>query len=129
VVERGPNGRAVVCTDSIFEALPEDRETNVLCTAGHTGRSVVGYIVGSRPYGFICSDGGMGKNQSGISALPLVGREGIPGASVSAATARMGDGRSTYFDGLISAANDLALAAGVRIGQPAREAAHALLYR
>ena len=127
VVHRGPQGRSVVCTDSIAFALPEDRERNVLCTAGHTGRSVVDYFRGFRPWAFICSDGGIGKNNSGISALREVDADGIAGASVSALTARMGDGQSTYFDGVISACNETAAAKGVRVGQTAREAALLLL--
>ncbi|MDP9995290.1 uncharacterized protein YunC (DUF1805 family) [Variovorax boronicumulans] len=121
------SGRSIVCTDSIAFSLPEDRERNVLCTAGHTGRSVVDYFRGFRPWAFICSDGGIGKNNAGISALADVVPDGIPGASVSALTARMGDGQSTYFDGVISAMNSLAEAKGVRVGQTAREAAMHLL--
>jgi hypothetical protein len=117
----------VVCTDSIAFALPEDRDRNVLCTAGHTGRSVVDYFRRFRPWGFICSDGGIGKNRSGISALDEVDADGIAGASVDAMSARMGDGQSTYFDGVISAMNRTAHAKGVRVGQPAREAAALLL--
>lgn len=129
VVEEGPFGHNVVATNSIADALPEDKDTNVLCTAGHTGRSVVDYILGFRPYGFICSDGGPAKNDSGLSALPLANDAGIPGASVSADTARMGDGQSTYFDGVISAVNELAAEAGVRVGQTAQQAAHLLVDR
>ncbi|MBU9477677.1 hypothetical protein [Burkholderia multivorans] len=127
VVETAPNGRSIVCTDSIAWALPEDRERNVLCTAGHTGRSVVEYFRAFRPWAFICSDGGVGKNNSGISALEAVEPDGIPGASVDARTARMGDGQSTYFDGIISAVNRLAAEKGVKVGQPATEAARLLL--
>ncbi len=121
--------RAVVCTNSIADALPEDRDTNVLCTAGHTGRSVIDYIIGSRPWGFICSDGAMGKNESGLAALEPAAAAGIPGAAVSAATARMGDGHSTYFDGIVTACNRLAAAAGVHVGQTAMEAARLLAIR
>lgn len=128
VVFRG-EGHDIVCTNSIADALPEDRDRNVLCTAGHTGRSVIDYIVGFRPWGFICSDGAMGKNESGIAALAPANDAGIPGAAVSAATARMGDGHSTYLDGVISACNALAFAAGVRVGQTAREAAQLLVSR
>lgn len=127
VVHEGPHGRNIVCTDSIAFALPEDRERNVLCTAGHTGRSVVDYFRQFRPWAFICSDGGTGKNDSGISALADVDADGIAGASVDALTARMGDGQSTYFDGVISACNRTAAAKGVRVGQSAREAALLLL--
>jgi hypothetical protein len=127
VVHTAASGRSIVCTDSIAYALAEDRERNVLCTAGHTGRSVVGYFRDYRPWAFICSDGGIGKNGSGLSALEAVEDDGIPGASVSALTARMGDGQSTYFDGVISAANALARRKGVRAGMPARDAALLLL--
>jgi hypothetical protein len=127
VIHTNHAGRSIVCTDSIAFALPEDRERNVLCTAGHTGRSVVDYFRGFRPWAFICSDGGIGKNQSGISALKDVEADGIAGASVDALTARMGDGQSTYFDGIISAVNAIAIAKGVHLGQTAREAAAALL--
>jgi len=107
-------GRSIVCTDSIAFWRPEDTGRNVLCTAGHTGRSVVNYIVGSGVWGFICSDGGIGKNDSGITALPVANEAGIAGASVSALSARMGDGHSTYYDGVISACNELARSKGVQ---------------
>jgi hypothetical protein len=119
-------GRSVVCTDSIAFARPEDRGSNVLCTAGHTGRSVIDYIRDAAPWGFICSDGGIGKNASGITALEPSDEAGLPGASVDAQTARMGDGHSTYLDGIISAVNALAGAKGVRVGMPATEAARLL---
>lgn len=127
LIHTAANGRSIVCTDSIAYALPEDRERNVLCTAGHTGRSVIGYFRDYRPWAFICSDGGIGKNNSGLSALEAVEPDGIPGASVSALTARMGDGQSTYFDGVISAANKHARDKGVQVGQSAKEAALLLL--
>jgi hypothetical protein len=127
VVHEGPGGRVVVATNSIADALPEDKGRNVLCTAGHTGRSVIDYITGFAPYGFICSDGAVGKNNSGLAALEPAGAAGIPGAAVSADTARMGDGHSTYFDGVISAVNELAEDAGVRVGMSAIEAARLLV--
>ena len=127
VIATNAHGRSIVCTDSIAFAREEDRGRNVLCTAGHTGRSVVGYITHAAPWGFICSDGGIGKNNSGITALEPAADAGIAGASVDALTARMGDGHSTYFDGVISAVNRLAAAKGVTVGMPATEAARLLL--
>lgn len=129
VMYEGPDGRSVISINSIIDALPEDTDRNVLCTAGHTGRSVIDYICDHRPYGFICSDGGFGRNDSGIAALEPTAAAGIPGASVSVQTARMGDGVSTYEDGKISAANRLALELGVTIGMSAREAARILVER
>lgn len=128
VVATGPGGRAVVCTDSIAFGLPEDAGRNVLCTAGHTGRSAVPYLLRVRPLGFVCSDGGRGRDDSGIAGLALVEPEGLAGATVDARTARMGDGLSTWTDGVISAANAGARATGVREGMPARQAAALLLH-
>ena len=126
VIEEGSGGQ-VVCTDSIAFGLPEDRDANVLCTAGHTGKSSVYYLRKFRPRGFICSDGGKGKNDAGVAGLAIVAEDGLAGATVDALTARMGDGLSTYHDGIISAANAPAEARGVRVGQPAAEAARLLL--
>lgn len=125
VLHEGPDGRQIVATDSIAFAIPEDRR-NVLLTAGHTGRSALPYLLQARPHGFICSDGGRGRDDSGIAALALVEAEGLCGATVDARTAAMGDGLATW-GGTISAANRLALAAGVRPGMPAREAALLML--
>lgn len=127
VVETAPDGRQVICTDSIAFGTDADRDRNVLVTAGHTGRSAVPYLRHTRPRGFICSDGGRGRDDSGIAGLRIVGAEGIAGATVDARTARMGDGLSTYTDGVISAVNDPARARGVQIGQPAKLAASLLL--
>ena len=126
VVLEGADGN-VVCTDSIAFGLPEDAGTNVLCTAGHTGVSAAYYLRRFRPRGFICSDGGKGKDDAGIAALELVEADGLAGATVDARTARMGDGSSTYHDGVISACNRLAARVGVHVGQPASEAAACLL--
>ena len=127
VVLEGPDGRAVVCTDSIAFGTDDDRDRNVLCTAGHTGRSAVPYLRRVRPWGFICSDGGRGRNDSGIAGLEIVAADGLAGATVDARTARMGDGRSTYEDGVISAVNGPGQARGVEIGVRARDAAERLL--
>lgn len=123
-----PDGRQVVVTDSIVFGTGADRR-NVLVTAGHTGRSGARHIIKVRPFGFVCSDGGRGRNDSGMAGLDITNADGIAGATVDASCARMGDGMSTYEDGVISAANALALACGVRIGMPARAAALLLVNR
>ena len=127
IMHTGLSGRNVVCTDSIAFGLPEDRGHNVLCTAGHTGRSAVPYLREVAPWGFICSDGGRGKADSGLAGLGLVEADGLAGATVDARSAKMGDGHSTFHDGVISACNVHARRRGVEIGQAARDAALALL--
>jgi uncharacterized protein YunC (DUF1805 family) len=128
VVGQGPQGRLIVCSDSIAFGLPEDAN-NVLITAGHTGRSAVPYLLKVRPFGFICSDGGRGQDDSGMAGLFEVNASGLAGATVDARTAKMGDGLSSYYDGTISAANELAMAAGVEVGMTAKDAAIALASR
>jgi hypothetical protein len=128
VMETAADGRQVVCTDSIAFALPEDVR-NVLVTAGHTGRSAVPYLLKARPFGFICSDGGKGRDDAGIAGLAMVESEGLAGATVDARLARMGDGLSSYHEGIISACNALARAAGVQVGMAAAQAASLLLAR
>lgn len=123
------SGRLIVCTDSIAFGLPEDRDANVLVTAGHTGRSAVPYLSSVHPHGFICSDGGRGRDDSGMAGIYLVEPLGLAGATVDATRARMGDGLSTYHDGIISARNRWAAAAGVEEGMPAVEAARLLVER
>ena len=128
VMHETASGRQIVVTDSIVFGTEADRR-NVLVTAGHTGRSGARHIINVRPFGFICSDGGRGRNDSGMAGLEITAAEGIAGATVDAHLARMGDGMSTYEDGIISAANSLAEACGVRVGMPAREAALLLVNR
>lgn len=124
---RHASGRAVVCLDSIAFGEPGMDSSNVLVTAGHTGRSAVPYLLKVRPYAFICSDGGVGRERSGVAGLAEAGKSGIPGATVDARHARMGDGLSTYHDGVISAVNDLAARCGVQVGMPAWQAAQRLM--
>lgn len=122
-----PSGRIVVCTDSIAFGLPEDRGVTVLVTAGHTGRSAVPYLEQVLPHAFICSDGGMGRDRSGVAALPVLEARGVPGAAVDARTARMGDALSSWSTGVISATNALARQAGVTEGMSCRDAAALLV--
>ena len=128
VMYTAPSGRQVVCTDSIAFGLPEDRD-NVLVTAGHTGRSAVHYLVEFSPFGFICSDGAKGRDDAGVAALALVEEHGLAGATVDARTSPMGSGLASYRQGVISACNRLAAAAGVEVGQPAAVAARHLVDR
>lgn len=128
VVYSSPQGPQVICVDSIAFCTPADAAAgNVLLGAGHSGLPAAWYLRKLRLPGFIASDGGGGKNGAGYASLGAVEDEGIPAAAVSAASARMGDGLSTYDDGVISQANAPARERGVEIGAPARDAARALL--
>ncbi len=127
IVEEHPSGRCVVVTDSIVFAQDDDRDRNVLVTAGHTGRSGASFLMEVAPWGFICSDGGRSKNDSGISGLATADAAGLAGASADAHTAPIGDAFAAYREGLIGAVNERGRRRGVREGMPVAEAAHLLL--
>ncbi|MBG00825.1 MAG: hypothetical protein CL470_00990 [Acidimicrobiaceae bacterium] len=127
VMETSPDNRHVIATDSIAFGTDEDTGKNVLVTAGHTGRSAVPYLLRCRPWGFICSDGGKGMDDSGMAGLFIVEEEGLAGATIDARYARMGSGLSHYHDGVISAMNSHATSKGVTIGMSAKEASSLLL--
>lgn len=127
VVETHESGRRVVVTDSIVWAYPEDEHTSVLVTAGHTGRSGAKFLLEAKPWGFICHDGGMSKNRSGIAGLQTADEAGLPGACIDGTTAPIGDAFAGYAQGRISAHNDAAARRGVAIGMTVKEAAHRLL--
>ncbi len=126
-VEGGPvDGHAIVVTDSIVFARPED-SANVLVTAGHTGSTGARFIEEVSPWGFICADGGTAKNGSGYAGLARLDEAGLAGACYDVMTAAMGDAYDAWDRGRISQANELAAARGVVVGQTVREAARRLL--
>lgn len=63
-------------------------------------------------------DAGVGVDGAGLTRLPELDRRGIAAVTVSAASARIGDGRSMWRTGVISCANAAAAEAGARVGEP-----------
>ena len=61
-------------------------------------------------------DAGVGIDGAGISRLPFLDQRGIPAATVSAASARIGDGLSIWETGVLSHVNDTAAALGAAVG-------------
>ncbi|MEE2058139.1 hypothetical protein [Rhodococcus artemisiae] len=127
IVEELPDGRRIVVTDSIVWALPEDAGRSVMVTAGHTGRSGAKFLLEADPWAFICHDGGMSKNESGIVGLRTAEEAGLAGACIDGRTAPIGDAFRGFREGLVSACNGPARERGVAIGMPVSEAAHLLL--
>jgi len=115
--------------DSASLVAPEHREA-IVVTGSHGG------LLGGRPETALkydvraafYNDAGVGIDEAGVSRLPALDRRGIAAATVSAASARIGDARSTYEDGVLSRVNACAAALGVRPDMTAREAV-ALLRR
>ena len=101
----------------------------VLCMGSHAAPAMADYVeeFGYPVAGVITNDVGMGKENCGIAGLAKLDARGVPGATVSCASARVGDARSTYLDGELSACNRSASALGIAVGQRATEAAERML--
>ena len=108
--------------DSASLVLPEHGDA-IVVTGSHGG------LLGGQPEtalkydvrGALYNDAGIGKDEAGISRLPALDARGIAAATVSAASARIGDARSTYENGIISRVNASAAALGLREGMTARD--------
>ena len=125
VVCEAPHGRIVLVGSTSF-ATPANRH-DVLCAGSHGGRVNTRPLLAVGPRGVITSDGGMARDRSGADGLPILEAAGIAAATVDGMSARIGDPESLWETGAVSAINDLAARAGVKLGQPAREAARLLL--
>ena len=67
------------------------------------------------------NDAGIGIDEAGVTRLPALEARGIAAGTVAAASARIGDARSTYEDGILSRVNPCAAAHGIVPGMGARE--------
>lgn len=112
--------RVIVMVDSV--ALASERDAGgIVVTGSHGGTPSDGYAAKVGMQLVLFNDAGFGADYAGIASLPILERKGMAAATVSAFTARIGQGRSTYADGIISAANAGALALGAVIGAPAKD--------
>jgi uncharacterized protein YunC (DUF1805 family) len=73
------------------------------------------------------NDAGGGKDGAGYSRLPTLDERGIAAATVWCGSARIGDGRSTYEQGVLSRVNETGARLGIRDGMSARDAVARLL--
>lgn len=112
--------RPIVMVDSIALAHQGDAGAIVL-SGSHGGTPSDGYAAKIGMQLVLFNDAGYGAEYAGIASLPILEQKGIAAAAVSAFTARIGDGRSTYRDGILSAVNARAAALGAVVGMPARE--------
>lgn len=119
VLLRGENGKAdVLLIDSASLVKPEDRG-RIIITGSHGG------LVGGKPemalqvdgLAGIYHDAGGGADDAGLTRLPALDQRNIAAATVSANSARIGDARSIFDDGILSHVNETARFAGGEAGQ------------
>jgi uncharacterized protein YunC (DUF1805 family) len=67
------------------------------------------------------SDGGVGMDSAGVSRLPDLDAKGIPAGAAAAMSARIGDARSIYHDGVFSHVNQQARDEGAMPGMAVRD--------
>lgn len=100
-----------------------DDAGRIMITGSH-GALLAGrpdHIVKGPPFAAFFNDAGIGMDQAGVSRLPALDALGVIGATVAAASARIGDARSTWETGVLSRVNRLAASAGAREGVRLRD--------
>lgn len=118
----------VVGADSVSLLGPAD-DGLIAVTASH-GERLAGLAsdgVRAEPRLVTFNDAGIGKDSAGIGRLPLLQQRGIAALTVSAHSARIGDARSCFEDGVVSSANARARDLGCRVGTPLKTFIDALL--
>jgi hypothetical protein len=122
LAKTGAAGMKVWALDSNSLMRPDDAGQIVL-TGSHGG------LVGGNPesalrvraHAAVFNDAGICPDGSSTSRLAVLDQWGVAAALVSASSARISDGRSSYNDGILSMVNERAQAVGVRVGMSARE--------
>lgn len=122
LLRRKPGEPDVWGLDSNSLVRPEDQGA-IVVTGSH------GALLGGKPetairvaaLAAIFHDAGIGIDRAGISRLPSLEARGILGATVEGDSARIGDARSVWQTGRLSALNPAAERAGGRIGMAVPE--------
>ena len=122
-----PAGRVMLMVSTSF-VTPANAH-DILCTGSHGGRVNALPLLATPPRGAVMFDGGMSRDNAGIGGLALLDNPGIPAMAVAAASARIGDARSAWETGVLSAVNGAAERRGLAVGMTVREAARRLLSR
>lgn len=118
LVRPAEGGNRAVWTLDSASLVAEQDKGSIVVTGSHGG------LLGGRPesaikfdvYAAIYNDADRGVDNAGASRLGALDERGIVGATVSAWSARIGDGLSTYHEGVISAMNRRAHDLGGEIG-------------
>jgi hypothetical protein len=114
-------GRRVLLMDSISQVEPGD-EGQIVVSASHGGASSGEYALRVPLGAVFFNDAGVGKDRAGTAALAMLQEVGVPAATYSHDTARIGDARDAWANGIVSHVNEAGRAAGLREGVPARAA-------
>ena len=107
--------------DSI-SAVTLEMRGQIVVTGSHGGISAAHLALAHPPSLAVFNDAGMGLDGAGIKGLDLLNASNVAACAVSHISARIGEAKSTFATGEISAVNSLAVRAGICIGLPCSEA-------
>lgn len=121
-VSRGAS-RGVVLVDSASLVSTEVDRGAIVVTGSHGG------LIGGDPaaalqtdaFAAVFHDAGIGIDQAGIGRLPVLDDRGIAGLAADGMTCRIGDARSVYETGIVSACNETAARLGALPGMSVQE--------
>jgi hypothetical protein len=124
--------------EAAFLLIPEPPPLWALDSASLAGTDQVGAVVVTGSHGGLLggradtalkiaalaalfNDAGIGIDEAGVTRLPALDARGIAAGTIAAASARIGDARSTYEDGILTRVNRCAADFGIGPGMCARE--------
>lgn len=115
--------RALTLLDSISTVGPMQAD-QVVVTGSHGGLAAVRFVLAQprAPYAVIFNDAGVGKDDAGIVALPMLQAVGVIAAACSHLSARIGEAQDALDAGVLSHVNAPARDAGLREGMSVAEA-------
>jgi hypothetical protein len=114
----------VVVLDSA--SMVDESCIGAIVVTGSHGGATGGRAVRAAVAAAFFNDAGGGKDNAGISRLPLLDRDHIPGGTAGCRTARIGDGSDTYDAGVLSHVNDTAAYLGLSSDMSVRDAVEIL---
>jgi hypothetical protein len=116
----------VILVDSITKVAPSDEGAHVV-SASHGGTSSGEFALEVPLSSVFFNDAGVGKDKAGISALDMLQARGVAAGAISHETGRIGDSQDMWDNGVISHANQLAVAAGLKPGLRVKDALLAII--
>jgi hypothetical protein len=109
------SGVTLLLVDSITEAIGRGAGA-IVVSGSHGGISAGRFALEAGVRLAVFNDAGVGRDEAGIAALPLLQAQGIAACAVSHRSARIGEAQSSLADGVISHANPAAEALGASPG-------------
>ena len=114
-------GVEVLLMSSITEVQPQDKGL-VVVAGSHAGANIAQYALRYPLQAAFFNDAGNGKDDAGTIGLVTFAENGLPAATVSHLSARIGDARDALENGVISYANEPARKLGFGEGERLRDA-------